>query len=261
VSGVETVFADGNFPESQKDHDADAVVEQRFAGDLDFQFLRSPCLLQYRQHRDGIRRRDQRPKQQAIDEADLNADQRKHQPGQNGDNHRRNPHTDGRQQRNQPLLSGQIIQIDVQRPGEQQETEQAVHQGLVEVDARDDRFRLPLHFGKPQSEQNQSEGKQQSNDHQPDGRRQPEPTVIDVAEQSRQSDQQRDDLEKIHRQIAAPVEQGIPVTKRTGSIPPLGTAGASNESCRRQVDLASLIPGPAMAHTTDWWSPLRSRGT
>jgi hypothetical protein len=127
-------FAAGHADEQEEDDEPDTVVEERLAGDLGLQRIRDPGTLQDRQHRNRVGGRDQRAEDQAGQERQPDAERVEHQPRGASDQRRREQDAHSRQQRDDPPLRGEVVQVDVERPREQQRTEHAVQQRPTEIE-------------------------------------------------------------------------------------------------------------------------------
>ena len=80
VARIKGELARGNLEEPGEDRNADAVVEERLAGDLNLERPGSSDLLEQRQYRDRIGRRDESTEQQAVDRTKVDAAETRMQP-------------------------------------------------------------------------------------------------------------------------------------------------------------------------------------
>ena len=187
--------------QGEEDHHPEAVVEQRFADHLGLQAARRPGAAHHPQHRDRIGGRDQRPEQQAVQEAERQAKDRQQQK-------RRRPHQRGARQQRHGGERGdrqapvqEIVQVDVQRAGEQQESEQHVEHQMAQIHLPEQ----PLQRAQDAAlgaaggaEDQQRQRGDQGQAHHADRLRQAQQAVIEVAEQRGQRDEQRRQLEVSH---------------------------------------------------------------
>jgi hypothetical protein len=202
------ITAGGDRHQDGEHHHADPVVEQALAGDLGLQRLRHLDGLEDAEHRHRVGRRDQRPEHQAIEKRDIQADQPNYPIGRRADQGGGDQHPHGGQRADRPLALDQVVEVHVQRTGEQEEAQHAVHQRLGQVEAGQ---RLAHRRLEPERRDQGIEGdhahrRDQRDDHQADGVRQPEPAVVQVPERRRQG--QHD---------GGHVEQGGVVVMRWGS--------------------------------------------
>ena len=86
----------------------------------------------------------------------------------------------------------------MQRAGEQQESQHAVHQRFVEIDTHHEPLRLGLNTKSQFSQHQQDERKRQCDGHQSDCHRQFQQPVIHIAEQRRQTNQNRQGMDQRH---------------------------------------------------------------
>ena len=126
--------ADGNGHDDGEHHDPDTVVEQRFAGDLGLERARHRDGLEDSEHGDRVGRADQGAEDQRPDKRNLEAEQLEAVPHRPADQERRQDHAECRHHGDGPFAAQHLGKVDVERPGEQQEAEHALHQGFLEID-------------------------------------------------------------------------------------------------------------------------------
>ena len=190
--------------QDQKDHHADAVVEERLARDLHLEAAGNRCLLQDGEHRDRVGRRDQRPEQQAREEGQADSEGIEREPGARADEERGECDAEGGQECDDPLLLQQIVEVYVQRAREEQKGEHSFEQRGSELD-----FRVPARpLEADQSERAESdhdEREGEGDDEHPDRGGQADHPVVQVAEEGGQRDQERCEGEELHAQRSATV--------------------------------------------------------
>ncbi|MNN14586.1 hypothetical protein D3C81_1276590 [compost metagenome] len=187
---LEDAYKDGEY------HHRGAVIEQRFADDGGGQRLGRAGRLEDAEHGDRVGGRDQRAEQQAVDEAHVPAEQGEGVIGEEADHRGGDQHAEGGEQADRPLVVAQVVEVDVQRTGEQQRGEEPGHEDFGEVDAADDLLHLQLQHRI--AEQRQALGDQreeQGGGHHADGRRQADETVVHIGEQGGQGDERRCEIE------------------------------------------------------------------
>ncbi|MNF89950.1 hypothetical protein D3C84_724990 [compost metagenome] len=174
-------------------HYRGAIVEQRFADNRGFQRFGRVGGPQHAEYRDGVGRGNQRAEQQAIKEAHVPAEQGKNVIGEAADHRGGNQHAEGRQQTDGPAMAAQVIQVDVQGAGKQQEGQHPVHQQVAEVDLADQLLHTFFETGVADETQAlQQQGKHQRGDHDADGRGQADEAEIHVGEQGSEADKRSD---------------------------------------------------------------------
>ena len=124
----------GHIQQRQKNDHADAVVEQAFARDLDAQAFADAAFLENAEHCDRIGRRDKRAEQQSIDIRKRKTEQVGGAPYEAGRDEGRDRHPHGRQHGDNQPKAPQFAEINMQRPGEQQERQHAVQHKTGEID-------------------------------------------------------------------------------------------------------------------------------
>ena len=120
-------------------------------------------------------------------------------PHQHGHDHGREHHAHRGEDQDRPLLPGEVAQVDVEAPGEEEKAEHAVEQDAVEVEMADDRAGLLGERGNEPTEREQAQGKDQRQGHQPDRRGQPEESNIEEAEPRGQHGQDRQQVKQTHQ--------------------------------------------------------------
>ena len=122
-------------PQQAQEHDdPDAVVEQGLARDLHLQRPRDADPLEQPEHGDRVGGGDQGAEQQAVDGPDGQAEQGEHPPRRA---RRRSRSRAARRRWPGPRSAsgaGRGPEVHVERPGEEQEPEHPVKEGLVEVE-------------------------------------------------------------------------------------------------------------------------------
>jgi hypothetical protein len=126
--------------EQREDHHAHPIVEQRFPGNHQFEFLRCMGGLEDAHHGDRIGRRDQGTEQQAMDQRQLQAQQREGVPHPVTHGERRQHRAQHGQHRHRPAVDLELLEVDVQRAGKEQERQHPLHQRVREVDGMHQRF-------------------------------------------------------------------------------------------------------------------------
>ncbi len=174
-------------------HYRGAVVEQRFADDGGLQRLGSVGGTQHTQHGNRVGGGNQRAEQQAVEKAHVPAEQAEDPVGQAADDEGGDQHADRGQQADGPAVAAQVVEVDVQGAGEQQERQHPVHQQIAEVDLANQFFHMFFQAGVAQVAQAlQQQREQQGGDHHADGRWQADKAEVDVGEQRRQADKGSD---------------------------------------------------------------------
>jgi hypothetical protein len=103
-----------------------------------------------------------------------------------------------RQRQDQPLLPGDVMEVDVQAAGEEQQAEHAVQQDTREIDVGDGKPHLGRHGGIETGHDNRADGDHDSDGGDADRVRQPHESMIQVAENGDQAHDHADDLEGVH---------------------------------------------------------------
>ena len=192
----------GHRQQAKEGDDADAVVEERLARDLRLEAGRRVQLLQQAHHRDRIGRRDQRAEDQADLQTQVHADRPEDQPRQHADDRYRQQQADRGQQADRPAVVDEAVEVDVQRAGEEQEAQQALQQGAVEVDLAQEPLDHRPHadlrcdFRDQEDRQRADERDEQRAAR----RRQAQHPMVDVAGRGGHHHQHRGDVEDVHRE-------------------------------------------------------------
>ena len=184
----------------QKHDDADAVVEERFTGDLRLEALGRPQVVQQPHHRDRVGGRDQGAEDHGDDQRNGNAGEPEQPPCQPAHHQRRRQHADGRQHADRPLVPPQPAEIDVQRGGEQQEAEHPAHQRFVEVDVlqeADDRT-LQRRRRRQRVDDDEGERAEERDGERPRRRRQAQEAVVQVSAHRGDAEEDGGRLEAVH---------------------------------------------------------------
>jgi hypothetical protein len=187
-----------DFLHDDERHHANAVVEQRFPGDLKLQTVRHFRVFQNPDHRHRIGGRNQPAEQQAPRIAQVEPQPAERPMNQRAEDKHGYDHTRDGQRGDDTALRGQLVQIDVQRPGEQEKTQHPLHQRVVEINLGEQLHRAIANPGREMSGTDQPGRDQQGDQHHADRGRQFEAAVIQIAEQRRQRDEDRDDLKYGH---------------------------------------------------------------
>ncbi len=95
-------------------------------------------LLEQPHDRDRIGRRNQCTESETHEQTLMQPDQIEDDPCQQADHHDRQQHSNCGQGSDRPAVIDEPLEIHVQGAGEQQETQQSVHQRLIEVDLIDE---------------------------------------------------------------------------------------------------------------------------
>lgn len=198
MAGPHLLAARPDSDENGEDHHCHAVVEQRLTGDDGLQPARNTGTPQDGEARDGIGGGDERAEGEGSDEADGLAHRGREPP--EGEPHECGGDQDpeGGKECDDPLRSGQVLQVEMERTGEEQEGQHSLHQCLVEMDTREEPLRLPVEVQSGPSEQEEREGRQERDGHDADGRRQPDEAVIRPAEDRSERDHHCGDVEERH---------------------------------------------------------------
>ena len=189
------VTAEGDRRENEKDDDGDTVIEEALAGDLRLQLPSNTDRLEHPEHGHGIGRTDERAEDESDDERNAGEPVERETDDEGGDQK-----ADRGGKDHHPFLVGEIGEIDVQRAGEQDETQHPVHQRLVEIDAGDEgaQVRHQRQSRYRPVEPHRPERCRKSHDDEADGRRQAQDDMVDPAERRGEHDQDRRDLEDGH---------------------------------------------------------------
>ncbi len=185
--------------DNQKHHNADAVVKERFSGNLGFEAFGDTGRFEDADDRHRVGRRNQRPEQQAVNERYRDIQEIQNDPRQSAHNESRGDDPHGGQYRNGPFLTSQVIELDVHGPGKQQKRQHAVQQRLIEINC----FQQPgnavlAHIHTQPAEQDDPERGHQRDKHDPDGGRHTQKAVIDITEKGRHHHQYGCYFEKAH---------------------------------------------------------------
>jgi hypothetical protein len=119
------------------------VVEQRLPGNHEVKVLRRARGLEDSHHRNGIRGRDQRSEQQAVDQGQFKPHPRQREPGSVADRQCGQHSGQHSQHADLPAVRPQLAQIHVQGTGKEQQREHALHQDIREVDRTQQRLLVP----------------------------------------------------------------------------------------------------------------------
>ncbi|MNJ54855.1 hypothetical protein D3C77_503160 [compost metagenome] len=153
-----------------EDHDRGTVIEQRLTDNSGFQRFGSVGGTQSTQYRDGVGRRDQGTEQQAVQQADMPAEQREDPVRQVTDDHGCDQHADCGQQADWPTVVAQVGKVNVQGAGKQQKRQHPVHQQIVEVDLTHQTLHAVFQAGIANNAQAlQQQREEQCRDHYADG--------------------------------------------------------------------------------------------
>ncbi|MNS95929.1 hypothetical protein D3C72_1302090 [compost metagenome] len=178
-----------------EDHHGSAVIEQRLTDNGGFQRFGGVGGTQGAEYGNRVGRRNQGTEQQAVQQADVPAEQGKDPVRQVTDDHRCDQHADSSQQANGPTVAAQVGEVDVQGAGKQQKRKHPVHQQIVEVDLAHQALHAFFQAGVANHAQTlQQQGKQQCRDHHADGRWQADEAVVQVSEECRQTDKRSNKL-------------------------------------------------------------------
>jgi hypothetical protein len=181
-----------------EDDDTDTIVEQAFAGNLGLQRRRDMDGLQDAQHRDRIGRRDESTEDQAVEKRNGKAQEVGRGIGKQADHRGRDQDTHGGHRQDRPLARDQGSHVHMQGTGEQQEAEHPFEQGVVEVgqlQRRGDGL-SEAEAGDQSVEKDRSQRSEKGDDHQADCLRQAQQAVVQVAEDGRQHDDDRREVEE-----------------------------------------------------------------
>ena len=186
--------------ERNKHHHAHAIIKQRLACDLGLQRLGGTETLEDPQDRDRVGGGDDRAEDQAVDEADLDADPAGDDVSEPADDERRGEDADGREQDDDRGLFLKVVEVDMQRPGKEQVTEHALHQRLVEVDRADECLSRGEHAHPRYDPINQQQGDcmQHGQQHQAYRCRQLEQFVVNECEGRCEGHEDAGNIEEIH---------------------------------------------------------------
>lgn len=134
--------------------------------------------------------------EQRVDQPDGCAEELEHGVCREADDLGRQQRAAEREQRDGELLAPELGEVDVKRAGEQQEAEHAVEEGVLEVEALDERAdaRGELdHVHRVEADHRQRA--EHRHRHEADGRGEAQEACVDPAEQRRQRDHARERLE------------------------------------------------------------------
>ena len=173
--------------------DADAVVEQALAGDGRLERRRDRRALQHAHDRHRIGRADQRAEHEAPQKRDAKPERARQRVEPAADDQGRKQHADRAQNQDRPAPAPHLVPVDMERAGEQQEGQHAVHQRRVEVDpgkkARDALRQIARREQMIDADHQQRGDR--AHDREPDGGGQAEQAMVEIAERGGQHDQDR----------------------------------------------------------------------
>ncbi len=215
----------GHRRHDQEHRHADAVVEQRLAGNLRLQLPRRLQLLQEAEDRDGISGGDERAERQADRERRLQLQQPEHEIRDGPDDDRRDDHANCRERDDRPPGIQQGFELDVERPGKEQKAQHPAEEDPFEVDgsqeARDARFEVLV--GRHVVDQHHEARADERHDERACRGGQAHETVVDVPGDRGDGDNHGCDVEAVHG-------SGCRVGRNASgcsSVPPHGHAAAS----------------------------------
>ena len=157
--------------------------EETLAHNRGFQGLGRVGRTQHTEHGDRVGRGNQRTKQQAIQEADVPAEQLENVISEAADDRGRDQYAEGGQQANGPAITAHVIEVNVQGAGKQQERQHPVHQQIAEIDLADQLLHTVFETRKPEKTQTlQQQRKHKGGDHDANRWRQADKTVIHIRE-------------------------------------------------------------------------------
>ena len=157
-----------------------------------------PERLQHAQHRDGVGRGDEGPEEQAVIRRQAELQRAGEQPAEPADDDRREEGAhDGQDADADPVLA-QIAELDVERPGEEQEAERPVQQELVEVDGGEEALGVHLDRRVDERERDEGQGQREPHGHDADRDGKPDVAVVDPAERRGEDHQHRQHVEYGH---------------------------------------------------------------
>ena len=221
----------GSVPElekGEKDDHAHAVVEQRLAGDRNLDVPWRPERFQHAQHRDGIGRGDERPEEQAVKRRQAQIQRAGEEPAEPADDAGREEGAHHGQDPDGGPVVAQIAQLDVERPGEEQEPEGSVQQELVEIDHREEALGVHLDRRVDQRETDENQGQGEPHGHDADGDGEPGVAVVDPAERRGEDHQHCQQIEYGH---CAPSSVDDSTRKPRARPYPPRAAGYRRPSC------------------------------
>jgi hypothetical protein len=199
VGGGDLVSSGCQGKEDHEDDNSYPVIEESLADDFSFQAFRRSGSFNNAEDGDRVRGRNQGAEQQAGEKAYMDSQKVKEEPRQSAHYEGRGDNRCRGEQEDVPFLPGQVLQVDLQRPGEQHETEHAVQERLVEVDTAYQASRLVPADADPHAVQHdESQGDEQGYDHHADGGRQAEDAVVDESEQRCKHYEYRGYFEQTH---------------------------------------------------------------
>jgi hypothetical protein len=189
----------------EEQHDASAVVEQALTNNRGAQSRRQRDLAQQIFDDDRVGGRKDRAQKGAPDQWNRHADQAESEPHAGAENHRRNDHARGGQDQDQPFPPVQLGDIDMQTAGEQQKGQKAIEEEVRQIGLAE-RLAEPPHDMKVQhviAGDDEQRHDQRAEQH-ADRRRQPDPDVIDEADEDRKAKDHGKLIDWLHPTPPAP---------------------------------------------------------
>ena len=185
--------------EREEDH-ADAIVDQRFAGDRRFHILRHMGRLEDPEDSDRIGGGDQGPEQEAMDPRQLEPEEAEQPVAAHADEERRQGRANQRQNPDRPCQPPQPREVNVKGAREKEHRQHPLHEDVGEIDRLEQRPLLLPRCRHPHPlEPHDAERRHQRNRHHADRGGQPEHLAVEPGSAGSEDEDDGGDIE--HRSI------------------------------------------------------------